>query len=73
MIALVIICDFASLRTCTECQMPDWLPWGNVAYVTADCNRRHVLRGWPLIGHRSEDVAVGGRLVVSLEDECWGC
>ena len=56
MIALGIICDFASLRTCTECQMPDWLPWGNVGL--RDCSRRHVLRGSPLIGHRSADVAV---------------
>ena len=38
MIALGIICDFASLRTCT-CQMPDWLPWGNVGL--RDCSRRH--------------------------------
>ena len=57
MIALVIICDFASLRTCTECQMPDWLPWGNVGL--RDCSRRHVLRGSPLIGHRSADAPDG--------------
>ena len=30
MMALEIICDFASLRTCMECQVPDWLSWGNV-------------------------------------------
>ena len=30
MMALGIICDFASLRACTGCQMPDWLSWGNV-------------------------------------------
>ena len=57
MIALVIICDFASLRTCTECQMPDCLSWGNVGI--RDCSRRHVLRGSPLIGHRSEDAPDG--------------
>ena len=37
--------------------MPDWLPWGNAG--PRDCSRRHVLRGRPLIGHRSADVAVG--------------
>ena len=57
MIALGIICDFASVRTCKECQIPDWLPWGNVGL--RDCSRRHILRGSPLIGHRSADVAVG--------------
>ena len=57
MIALVIICDFASLRTCTECHMPDWLPWGNVGL--RDCSRRHVLRGNPLIGHWSVDASDG--------------
>ena len=45
--------DFASPRTCTECQMPDWWPWGNVGL--RDCSRRHVLRGSPLIDHRSAD------------------
>ena len=30
MMVLGIICDFASLRACTGCQMPDWLSWGNV-------------------------------------------
>ena len=57
MIALGIICDFASLCTCTECHMPDWLPWGNVGL--RDCRIRHVLRGSPLIGHRSADVRDG--------------
>ena len=37
--------------------MPDWLPWGNAGL--RDCSRRHVLRGRPLIGHRSADLAVG--------------
>ena len=31
MMAWGVICDFASLRTCTESQMPDWLSWGNVS------------------------------------------
>ena len=57
MIALGIICDFASLRTCTECQMPDWLPWEIVGL--RDCSRRQVLRGSPLIGHRSAYVSDG--------------
>ena len=37
--------------------MLDWLPWENVGL--RDCSRRHVLRGSPLIGHRSEDVSDG--------------
>ena len=37
--------------------MPDWLPWGNVGL--RDCSRRHVLRGSPLIGHRSADAPDG--------------
>ena len=37
--------------------MPDWLPWGNVGL--RDCSRRHVLRGGPLIGHRSADAPDG--------------
>ena len=57
MIAFGIICDFASRRTCTECQMPDWLPWGNVGL--RDCSRRHVLRGNPLICRRSADAPDG--------------
>ena len=54
MIALGIICDFASLRTC---MMPDWLPWGNVGL--RDSSRCHVLRGSPLIGRRSADARDG--------------
>ena len=37
--------------------MPDWLLWGNVGL--RDCSRRHVLRGSPLIGHRSADAPDG--------------
>ena len=37
--------------------MPDWLPWGNVGL--RDCSRRHVLKGSPLIGHRSADAPDG--------------
>ena len=37
--------------------MPDWLPWGNVGL--RNCSRRHVLRGSPLIGHRSADAPDG--------------
>ena len=37
--------------------MPDWLPWGNVGL--RDCSRRHMLRGSPLIGHRSADAPHG--------------
>ena len=57
MMALGIICDFASLRTCTECQVPDWLSWGNMG--SSDCSRRHVLRGSDLIGHRSAGAVDG--------------
>ena len=37
--------------------MPDFLPWGNVGL--RDCSRHHVLRGSPLIGHRSVDAPDG--------------
>ena len=38
--------------------MPDWLHGETRAYVTA-ADITYVLRGRPLIGHRSADVAVG--------------
>ena len=37
--------------------MPDWLSWGNAG--VGDCSRRHVLRGRPLIGHRSAGASDG--------------
>ena len=42
---------FASLRTCTEWQVPDWLSWGNVG--SRRLQQTSVLRESDLIGHRS--------------------
>ena len=73
MMALGVICDFASLRTCTEWQMPDWLSWGNLS--SCRLLRRNVFRGSDMIGHRSAGAGdeVASCLARRVVLGSWGC